>query len=619
MSDFSFKYFGKNFLVKFNTEDSTPSIIISNDGVSILCSVVFKKVDFSSSNFVNLRTYFYEKYYALGKIPKTKNRREHFQSTNEILISRLIDRSVRTGIKDNIPLEICINIMTLHIKNSEDIIVTSVLGASILLKKYLGHMYNFIIPVQVFIDINNKIYINSSHNVEKKNITACIILAMSKTGINMMEIFSYFNAERKINFINKINSIFEQSVFFTDKIENLIKIIEVHKINYDQFNSSIFFNKENIKKYIFSKLKKLFIYKNKSKFYDSNTTKIKIYELKNKIINDFKFNEIENIFNQVVSNFMIYFIKTFNLRLDNRKINDIREINVECMDLENMQDNILISRGYTKSFITLTLGNIFEDILVEDSLCSMKNKNIYAHYNFPEWSVGEINRNKSVSRREIGHGKILERSLLYISNKKISENIVYRVVSDIISSDGSSSMLSVIGGSLILNRNLGSKVISGISLGLLKLSENNYIEIIDLSAIEDAFGCIDLKIVSDDFGNIITLQMDSKNEFLSPQIITNLILKGIETNFYIIDKINCISTSLSLPDKDKLVCKELKVNQKLVKYVIGFQGQNIKSINDQCDVKIFIRDDIVFIIGRKENVKKAELIILEILENIQLF
>lgn len=622
MKRVDFTYLNQNFNIIFNFANNLyHSALLTVDGTKILCSITLKDLE-AQLNFINLTVHFQEKHYSIGKIPKNKFKRETFPCNSEILISRLIDRSIRTGICNDINKEIHINIIAIDINNYEDVLGASILCSSMLMKRIFHEKFQFVIPVKGFILQDGSIVTVKDYNNEK--VSACIIFSLNASGINMIELFSFRDIKQKVDVNHlvltaSIANIFHIASSFVNPLEKAItsdstkednnRMVHIyHSIQETQIN--------NFARYITAKINKLLEKNFRKKLFCSLLVKQEILNLKHNITSTFCFSFIEKLFYSVLSKCYYDFIIQNNIRPDGRGINDIRKIDIDGNIVQSCQDSLIFSRGQTKTLVTLTLGNVYEDLLIEENLCFISNKNVFAHYNFPEWSVGEVYKNKYLSRREIGHGKIFERSLIYASKHLSDENLVYRIVSDIISSDGSSSMASVCGGSILLHRNLQSELIAGISLGLLKHNDN-FIQLVDLSSLEDLIGSIDLKIVSDKMKNIISLQMDSKSDFIQIDLIIELINKGLSMNINIInDIVKLIETKLTKSDNTKYVCKELKVNPKYFKHIIGFQGQNIKHLNESLNVKLFLKNDKVFLAGNENNISSAEVFIVNFLKKL---
>ncbi len=278
-------------------------------------------------------------------------------------------------------------------------------------------------------------------------------------------------------------------------------------------------------------------------------------------------------------------------RLDGRGTKDIRPISIETGILARTHGSALFTRGETQSLTTLTLGTKADEQII-DGLVEEYTKRFILHYNFPPFSVGETGRFSGPGRREIGHGNLAERALKNIIPPEKDFAYSLRLNSDILESNGSSSMATVCAGSLALMDGgvPVSKAISGIAMGLIKEGEQ-YAILSDISGNEDHLGDMDFKVAGSAEG-ITAIQMDIKIQGISFEIMEKALAQAKEGRLHILEKMNAV---LSKPKEAISVYapKQLafKINQDKIGAVIGPAGKVIQGIQKDYGVEIYIDED----------------------------
>ncbi|WGH25633.1 MAG: polyribonucleotide nucleotidyltransferase [Candidatus Shikimatogenerans bostrichidophilus] len=339
--------------------------------------------------------------------------------------------------------------------------------------------------------------------------------------------------------------------------------------------------------------------------------------MKNKIKkkNKFLIKETLNFFKKKVIRYLIIKKKQ---RLDGRKPNKIRKINAKVNFLPGVHGSVLFTRGETQTLTTVTLGSSL-DVNRIDNVVLESNEKFYLHYNFPPFSTGEVKKIMGISRREVGHGNLAKKSLINV----IPENIPYtiRIVSDILSSNGSSSMATVCGGTLAL-MDAGIKIknpVAGVAIGLIKRKKKIVI-LSDILGEEDHYGDIDFKITGTIKG-ITSCQMDVKKKinFFKANILKKILVESKKCILKILNKMNNI---LSKPRKNiKSTAPKvslMKIPKKFIGILIGAGGKNIQEIQTNTETNIIITEKKNYghieIFGKnKKKVKKAIKIIKKII------
>ncbi|HPN67240.1 MAG TPA: polyribonucleotide nucleotidyltransferase [bacterium] len=286
-------------------------------------------------------------------------------------------------------------------------------------------------------------------------------------------------------------------------------------------------------------------------------------------------------------------------RLDGRHLNEIRPIECEIDLSPRVHGCGLFTRGYTQILTSVTLGSTSDEQIVE-GMSQETTKRYMHHYNFPPYSTGEVRPLRGPGRREIGHGALAEKALAPVIPGKEDFPYTIRVVSEALSSDGSTSMGSTCGSTLALMA-AGVPIktpISGIAMGLMIDENNNYKILSDIAGHEDHYGDMDFKVTGSADG-ITALQMDIKVQGISHAIIRDAIMSAKEGRLHILNKILAAipapRTELS-PYAPRLIILQIKPEQ--IGTIIGPGGKNINEIIDKTDTTIDIEDDgHVFIFG----------------------
>lgn len=302
---------------------------------------------------------------------------------------------------------------------------------------------------------------------------------------------------------------------------------------------------------------------------------------------------IGNVFKDVTKKMMRKQIIEDGVRVDGRKLDEVRPVSCRVGVLPSrVHGTALFNRGLTQVLSAATLGTPGDAQDLGDDLHPQQDKRYLHHYNFPPFSVGETKPMRSPGRREIGHGALAERALLPVLPSKEDFPYVIRVVSEILSSDGSTSMGSVCASTLAL-MDAGvplSQPVSGAAMGLIK--EGDEVRILtDIQAIEDFLGDMDFKVAGTDTG-ITALQMDMKIKGLPLDVIATAIRQAKPARLHILQK---MLSTIDTPRKEmspfapRLLT--LKIDPEFIGLVIGPGGKTIKAITEETGVKIDIEDD----------------------------
>jgi polyribonucleotide nucleotidyltransferase len=301
--------------------------------------------------------------------------------------------------------------------------------------------------------------------------------------------------------------------------------------------------------------------------------------------------EINQAFDSLKKHYVRDMVLDTRSRLDGRKLNEIRQITCEVGVLPRTHGSGLFTRGETQGLVSVTLGTE-SDVQHIEALVGDLHKRFMLHYNFPPFSTGETKMMRGPSRREIGHGALAERALSRVLPPFEDFPYTIRIVSEILESNGSSSMASVCGGTLAL-MDAGVPVaapVAGIAMGLIKEGDK-YAVLSDILGDEDHLGDMDFKVTGTREG-VTALQMDIKVQGLSREILSEALHQAREGRLYILDKMaDCIAAprdDLS-PHAPRIITVQVKVDR--IRDIIGPGGKMIRAIQEQTGCEINVEDD----------------------------
>ncbi|MGE9516817.1 MAG: polyribonucleotide nucleotidyltransferase [Solitalea-like symbiont of Tyrophagus putrescentiae] len=567
------------------------SVILKCGNCMLLATVVASKDAKSNIDFLPLSVDYQEKYAASGKIPGGFLKRESKLSDYEVLISRIIDRALRpTFPKDyHADVQVVVSLISADKNIMPDSLAALAASAALCISdipfrepisevRVVRHNGNFI--VNPAIDILKDADIN-------------IMVAASKTDIIMIEgqmqecseqelieaiKFGHEAIKKQIDGINElVAKIGKAKQQYCHEINN----IELQSLMTASLSSNIggiiqrgLSKKERVE--LLTDLKNSFIHelpdKHRIEVNDETLSLVNVY------FHDLEKSEMRKI------------LLSEGKRLDGRQPTEIRNIDIEIDYVPSAHGSALFTRGETQSLTTVTLGSKSDEQLIDGVMFEGYNKFIL-HYNFPAFSTGEIRPNRAPGRREVGHGDLAMRSLKQVLPK---DNIyTMRVVSDILESNGSSSMATVCAGSLAL-MDAGIKIksaVSGIAMGLIKdASSDKYVVLSDILGDEDHLGDLDFKVTGTQTG-ICACQMDVKINGLSYEILEKSLQQAKQGRLHILNKMN---ETIETPNNDYKPhaprIHEIEIAPKLIGAIIGPQGKVIQELQRETNTHINVEE-----------------------------
>ena len=580
------------------------AVCVQYGGTVVLVTVVCSTELREGVDFFPLTVEYQEKTYAAGKIPGGYFKREGRPTEKEILTARLIDRPIRSLFPEGFTNEIQIFAMVLSSDGENDSDIQSIIGASCALTISDIPFSGPVGAVRVGL-IDGEFIVNPTFKELEESALNLIVVGF-KDRVVMLEAGANEIPEEKlieaIRFAQKyINEGIElqaelQNRCSKKKFEPELKVV----------SEELYKKVRNLSLSGLEKVNLLPIKEQREEALDILSNEIiKKLTSEDESLEDV---DIKNALIKVEKEEVRRFILEKNIRVDGRAYGDIRPINCEVGILPRTHGSGLFTRGQTQSLSTTTLGTRQDEQRL-DALEGEKFKTFMLHYNFPPFSVGEIKPARGPGRREIGHGALAERALKAVMPSSEEFPYTVRVVSDILESNGSSSMATVCAGTLSL-MDAGvpiKKPVAGIAMGLIK-EKNRVVILTDIAGVEDHFGDMDFKVTSTDTG-LTALQMDLKIDGIGLDLITKIIEESKPAREFILKK---ILDTIGSPRKElseyapKIV--SISINMDKIRDLIGPGGKVIKRIIQDTGAEIEI-DDITGKVSvsseNEESIKRA--------------
>jgi polyribonucleotide nucleotidyltransferase len=539
-------------------------------------------------DFFPLTVDYRENFYAAGKIPGGFFKREGKPSEREVLNSRQIDRPIRPLFAEGFKNETQVIALVLSADTDIDPSMHAITGASAALYLSTIPFSTPIAAVRVGL-IDGRYYLNPSYT-EMKNSRLNLAVAGMEDGIAMVECgASEVSEEVMVEALN----------FGHEAIKRIIGIQKelYAKINPKKMTVTPDAVDEDVTRQVEAALR--------ADLEDALDTykhpKLQSYELvdaaKKKAAelfpgaDDAKLKMVKRAFDALKERIFRDDILKKRERPDRRGFETIRPIWIETGSLPRTHGSAVFTRGETQALVTTTLGTS-EDAQRLDWLEGESSKRFLLHYNFPPFSVGEVSPLRGPGRREVGHGALAERALLPVIPSEEAFPYTIRVVSDILESNGSSSMATVCGGTLaLMDAGVPIKApVAGIAMGLVKEGDN-YGILTDIAGAEDHYGDMDFKVAGTRSG-ITALQMDIKIPGVTSAIMAEALDQAKRGRLFILDKmqeaIAEVRTDMS-PYAPRIY--SMKIPTDKIRDVIGPGGKMIRSIIEQTGVKIDVSDD----------------------------
>ncbi len=574
------------------------SILARYGETEVLCNVTASAKPREGVDFFPLSVDFEEKMYSVGKIPGSFLRREGRASEKAILTSRCIDRPIRPLFPKDLRNDCSVVATVMSVDPDCSPEITAAIGVSAAIAISDIPWDGPISSVNVGL-VDGEIVINPTlEQREKTDLTLTVastadLVAMIEAGGNEIDDDTMFNA---------IMAGHEENKKIVKFIQGIVDEIGKPKFAYESSDPDPAIMAE-IEDFCIEDVKKALDTDDKLV---RDEALLPIYAaVHEKFDERFEGNEgkLDEIMYLVQKHVVRSWLKDEHKRVDGRGIDEIRPLNAEVDLLARVHGSGLFTRGQTQVLSITTLGPM-SDAQLLDGLDEQTEKRYIHHYNFPSYSVGETKPSRGPGRREIGHGALAEKALVPVLPSVDEFPYAIRVVSEVLSSNGSTSQGSICGSTLsLMAAGVPIKApVAGISCGLITGDDGVYgdfMTMVDIQGLEDFYGDMDFKVAGTKKG-ITAIQMDLKVHGLTPEIIKEAFAKTHKAREYILDEIMLPVISEPRKELSKYAPKmyTLTINPEKIGDVIGKGGKVIQEIQADYDVKINIEEDgRVFISG----------------------
>lgn len=619
MEEKSFKYTLAGKELKVTTgkiaELTNGSCIVQYGDTVIMANVAMSKEPREGIDFFPLSVNFEEKLYSVGKIPGGFIKREGKPGDKAILTSRLIDRPLRPLFPKGFRNDVTLTVTVLSVDQDCSPEIAGMIGSSIALSISDIPFDGPTGAVNVGL-IDDKFIINP--NSKEREMTS-LNLTVSGTKEAIMMVEAGADEISEDNMLDAILAAHEEIKNICDFISGIQDEVGKAKVtDYVKFVCDEKIEQE-IKEYSEPVINESIIIEDKLE----REEKIDNFKERAKEIFLEKYPEneadIDDALYTIVKEKVRENILERGIRPDNRKVDEIRKITCEVGLLPRAHGSALFTRGQTQVLTVSTLG-VSSDEQTLDGISEETSKRYMHHYNFPSYSVGETKPSRGPGRREIGHGALAERALVPVIPSADEFPYTIRLVSEVLSSNGSTSQASVCGSTLSL-MDAGVPIkspVAGVAMGLMKEGDN-VVVLTDIQGMEDFYGDMDFKVAGTKDG-ITAIQMDIKVHGIDKSILGDALKKAKKGRMFILDKmLACIDKPR--PEVSKYAPKiiSMMIDPEKIRDVIGTGGKVINKIIEETGVKIDIEDDGSVTIASEnvENAYKAKEIIENIVREIQ--
>ncbi len=586
---FNYEYAGRPLKVEVGKVAglANGACMISYGETVVLACATASEAPRDGIDFLPLSVDYDEKMYAVGKIPGGYLKREGRPSEKAILTSRVIDRPIRPLFPKDLRNDVALSLTVMSVDPDCSPEITAMIGASIALS-ISDIPWNGPIGGAFVGFVDGQIVINPTREQREKSILELTVAASEKKVVMIEAGAQELSDDDMFAAIMKAHEVIRDLLVFVNGI-----VAEVGKpkfaypscdVDHDMYEDIKDFCIEDIRLALDTD--------------DKNVRDERMQKVTERVYARFdeKYPDSHAAFGEILYKIQKYVVRRWLLdegkRVDGRRMDEIRPLAAEVGILPRAHGTGLFTRGQTQVLTVATLGSMSE-VQKLDGLDEEDTKRYMHHYNMPGYSTGEAKALRSPGRREIGHGALAERSLVPVLPSVEEFPYAIRLVSEVVSSNGSTSQASVCGSTLaLMDAGVPIKApVAGISCGLITEGDR-WMTMIDIQGLEDFYGDMDFKVAGTHKG-ITSIQMDLKIDGLTPEIIKNALETTHKGRDYIIDDI--ILKAIDKPREDvsryapKMI--SMKIDPDKIRDVIGSGGKVIQKIVADTGAKIDIEDD----------------------------
>ncbi len=561
------------------------AVIVRYGDTMVLVSAVADN-NIRDTDFLPLTVDYTEKMYAAGRIPGSYFRREGRPSVPEVLVCRLIDRPIRPLFSKAWRNETQIIAMVIASDKENSADVLALTGASAALTISDIPWDGPLAGIRVG-RVDGELIANPTHQQQKEG-DINLVVACSRDALVMVEGGCKFVSEEDL--ADALAFAHEQAIPILDLQEKIRAAVGKAKrpaVKVEKDEALI----TKVSGMCMERLVTAVAVREKLERY------VEIHKVEDWVIEQLgeeyaeRKIEVEKAFSEVKRRYIRGMVINDSVRLDGRALDQVRQITCEIGVLPRVHGSALFTRGETQGLATATLGTKISNQRIE-SLMGDYEKDFLLHYNFPPFSTGEAKRFGSPGRREIGHGKLAERALTPVLPPHDDFPYTIRVVSEIMESNGSSSMATVCGGSLsMMDCGIPIKApVAGIAMGLIEEGDK-YAILSDILGDEDHLGDMDFKVCGTREG-ITAIQMDIKLQGLPREVLIRALAQAKHGRLHILDKMaEAIETPRAELNENAPRIETIKVKPDRIRDIIGPGGKMIRAIQDQSGAQVNVSDD----------------------------
>ena len=564
------------------------SVLVRYGDTAILCCATASAKPRDGIDFLPLSVDYDERMYAAGKIPGGYLKREGKPSEKAVLTSRVIDRPIRPLFPKDLRNDVALTLTVMSVDPDCSPEITAMIGASTALAisdiPWNGPIGGVFMGL-----VDGKLVVNPTEAEQKKSDLQLTVAAsmkkvvMIEAGANEVDDDTMFEAIMKaheeikdlLGFINAIIDEIGKPKFEYPSCE----------LDHEMFDKVFAFCEKDMMEALDTD--------------DKNVRDEKVVPITDAILEQFseEYPEIGSMMDELIYKIQKKIVRRWLLvdkkRVDGRRMDQIRPLGSEVGILPRVHGSGLFTRGQTQVLTAATLGMLSEAQML-DGIDSETEKRYMHHYNMPGFSTGEAKSTRSPGRREIGHGALAERSLIPVLPSPEEFPYAIRLVSDVVSSNGSTSQGSVCGSTLaLMDAGVPIKApVAGISCGLITAEDGSWDTMLDIQGLEDFYGDMDFKVAGTHKG-ITSIQMDLKIDGLTPEIIKAALAQTHVGRDYIIDEVILKAIPAPRAEVSKYAPKmtSFKIDPDKIREVIGKGGSVIQKIVAESGAKVDIEDD----------------------------
>ncbi|WP_340690960.1 polyribonucleotide nucleotidyltransferase [Hydrogenobacter thermophilus] len=562
---------------------SDGAVVVRQGNTAVLVTAVVSEEPLQDIDFMPLSVDYREQSSAWGKIPGGFVKREGKPTDREVLVSRVIDRPIRPLFPEGFFHDVVITALTLSADDKYDPDVLAITGASAAIHISRIPFEGPIAGLRVC-RIEGNFVANPTYE-ERQKADLEIILAVSKDSIIMVE-----GGAKEVDeevFANALYFGLEAGKEIISAQEELREKVGVPKMSFEGIHLPQEI-KHLMEEFCTERILKTFEIQDKRERKEKTSAILREFIEKHQIPEELHF-KVGYHYKKLISKLMRQKVLNEGVRIDGRKPEEIRPISIEIKPFERPHGSAIFTRGQTQAFATVTLGSPHEAQLVESIYEGEVFKRFMLHYNFPPFSTGEAKPWGPPRRREIGHGALAERAIEPLIPPEEEFPYIIRIVSNILESNGSTSMATVCAGSLALF-DAGvpmKKHVAGIAMGLIMEGER-YVILSDILGDEDQLGDMDFKVAGTKDG-ITSVQMDIKIKGLRKEIMREALMQAKEGRLYILEKMY-----EAIPEPRKELSpyapriEIITVPEEKAMLIIGPGGKTVKDIKEKTGTTVWV-------------------------------